>query len=242
MKYAIISDIHSNIEAFSAVLNKLENLAVDQIICLGDIVGYGPNPNECVEIIRENNITCIIGNHDRAACGMTDPENFNPSAKEAILWTKNTINQANSEFLRNLPSTKQYDNFLAVHGAISDPDKYLFNVSDTEEEFPLLARQKIGFFGHTHIQTYFTYSDGVITQSKNSEVVIKEPLKYLINPGSVGQPRDRDPRASFLVYEVHNNIQKLSYQRVDYDIGATRKKILETGLNPSLAERLSYGY
>ena len=242
MKYAIISDIHSNLEAFKTVLKKIENLAVDQIICLGDIVGYGPSPNECVEIVRENNITCILGNHDRAACGMIDPVYFNPIAKQAVLWTRKNISQDNSQFLRNLPTTIEYDNFLVLHGAISDPDKYLINISDTEEEFPLLADQKIGFFGHTHIQTYFTYLGGVITQSKNSEAVVKDRAKYLINPGSVGQPRDRDPRASLLVYEVDGDKKRLTYKRVDYDIGATQKKIFEADLNPSLAQRLSYGY
>ncbi len=239
MKYAVISDIHANLEAFSSVLAEIESLGIEEIVCLGDIVGYGADPNPCVEIVRERNITSIMGNHDAAACGVYEPLYFNPITREAVLWTREELTDENSEFLRSLPDKKTIDSFLIVHGAISDPDKYIMSAYDAEPEFTLLDRQDICFFGHTHAAVCYAFENGRVREITGYELEFSDGFKYLINPGSVGQPRDRDPRASFLVYD---NEGRAEYQRIGYDIESAQEKIINKGLNRMLAERLSHGF
>jgi predicted phosphodiesterase len=239
MKYAIISDIHSNLEALESVLQEIDQIGVDRIICLGDIVGYGANPNECVEIIRERKIESIIGNHDTVACGKKEPFDFNFVAKEAALWTRNTLTAKNREFLHNLPETREIDGFLIVHGAISDPDLYIFSVYDAIGEFKLMKKWNICFFGHTHVRTYYVLIGGDVQCRFEYEFKIKPEAKYLINPGSVGQPRDRDPRSSFLIYDSKE--AAVRFIRLEYDIESAKQKIIRAGLDKRLAERLSLG-
>jgi len=212
---------------------------VDKIICLGDIVGYGANPNECVEIIRERKVDSIIGNHDAVACGKKEPYDFNSIAREAVLWTRNVLTQENRESLRDLPQTGEFEDFLAVHGAISDPDLYILSIYDSIPEFGLMGKHRICFFGHTHVRTYYILKDSAVSCLFDYELKIDPKAKYLINPGSVGQPRDRDPRASFLLYD--NEKGTVKFIRLDYDIASAQKKIVEAGLNRRLADRLSLG-
>lgn len=240
MKYAVISDIHANLESFQSVLEEIESTGADRIICLGDIVGYGAEPNECVEMIRNRNITAIMGNHDSAACGMSEPFNFNPVAQEAILWTRRELTEENSEFLRSLTGMEIIDDFLIVHGAISDPDKYIMSSYDAEAEFNLFGKFDLCFFGHTHVAVCFAGINGRVDSITDEIFELRREIKYLINPGSVGQPRDRDPRASFLIYEREK--EKVTFKRVEYDIKSAQKKIINKGLNRILADRLSYGY
>ncbi len=239
MKYAIISDIHANLEALDTTLKQIDKLGADKIICLGDIVGYGANPNECVETIRERSIESIIGNHDAVACGKTEPDNFNPVARDAALWTRNSLTEENREFLSELDESKLIDDFLIVHGAISDTDHYIFTAYDALIEFNLMKKQSVCFFGHTHVRTYYTFQNDSSTNHLDYEFKIDVKAKYLINPGSIGQPRDRDPRASFLVYDTEKRTVK--FTRVEYDISTTQKKIIEAGLDRRLADRLSFG-
>ena len=240
MKYAIISDIHANLESFQSVLEDIEVSGADRIVCLGDIVGYGADPNECVEITRNQNITAIIGNHDAVACGISEPFNFNPVAQEAVLWTRRELTDENSEFLRSLTVRDIIDDFLIVHGAISDPDKYIMSSYDAEAEFNLFGKHDLCFFGHTHAAVCFAKANSRIDRTTDEIFELRSGVNYLINPGSVGQPRDRDPRASFLIYDRVKG--KVAFKRVEYDIKSAQKKIIKKGLNRILAERLSYGY
>lgn len=238
MKYALISDIHANLEAFSSVLAEIDRSGVEKIICLGDIVGYGADPNACVEIVRERNITSILGNHDAAACGLYEPTHFNPAARHAVLWTRTELTRENNEFLRNLPDRIVIDNFLAVHGAISDPDKYIISAYDAEPEFALLDKQDICFFGHTHVAVCYALENKHVREITGPEIEFADGVKYLVNPGGVGQPRDGDPRASFIIYDSEGRAE---YRRIAYDIQTAQEKIINKGLNRMLAERLSYG-
>lgn len=239
MKHAIISDIHSNLEALESVFQEIDKLSVDRTICLGDIVGYGANPNECVEMIRERKIESIMGNHDVVACGKKEPFDFNPVAKEAALWTRAALTTENREFLRNLPEMREIDDFLIVHGAISDSDLYIFSVYDAFSEFKLMKRWNICFFGHTHVRMYYVFLGGDVCCPSDYEFKIKPEAKYLINPGSVGQPRDRDPRSSFLTYDSEESVVR--FIRQEYDMESAKKKIIKSGLDRRLADRLSLG-
>ena len=240
MRYAIISDIHANLEAFLAVLGEIDRSGADRIICLGDIVGYGANPNECVDIIKDRQILSLIGNHDKAACGLTEPVDFNTAARHAALWTRGELTRANREYLRGLPEEGLVDGFMIVHGAPSDPDRYILSEYDAEEEFPLMGENRLCFFGHTHVSVLYSLSGEEEAEvSREERVRLREGTRYLVNPGSVGQPRDRDPRAAFLIFDDRGDIQ---FRRVGYPIEAAQRKIIESGLDRFLAERLSLGY
>lgn len=239
MKYAVISDIHSNLEALSRVLEETDKIGVDEVICLGDIVGYGASPNECVEMLRLRKIESVMGNHDVVACGKKEPVNFNPAARDAVLWTRSKLTDDNAKFLGVLPDAGETGDFLAVHGAISDPDMYILSDYDAVPEFELMEKHSLCFFGHTHVRIYYTLIEDGVRRSFNNEFSVNQEAKYLINPGSVGQPRDRDPRASFLIYDDDERIVK--FIRLEYDIESAQRKILEAGLDGKLADRLSFG-
>jgi len=239
LRYAIISDIHANLEAFLAVLGEIDRSGADRVICLGDIVGYGANPNECVEIVKDRRILSLIGNHDKAACGLTEPVDFNTAARNAVLWTRRELTQANREYLRGLPEEGLVGGFMIVHGAPSDPDRYILSEYDAEEEFPLMGDNRICFFGHTHVRVLYSLSGEDVEASNMESVRLRDETRYLVNPGSVGQPRDRDPRAAFLIYDARGDIE---FRRVGYPIEAAQRKIIESGLDRFLAERLSLGY
>lgn len=225
MKYAVISDIHSNLEAFLSVLSEIDAIGPEAIICLGDIVGYGADPNACTDIIRERKIPSVMGNHDAAASGVTEPYNFNSAAREAALWTREELTKENRSFLATLPERIETEHFMAVHGAISDPDKYILDYRDAEPEFGLMGGYTLCFFGHTHVPAQYKSTTG--------------PGRRLVNPGSVGQPRDGNPGAAYIIYDTESGIE---FRRAEYDIRSAQKKIIENGLDKRLAERLSHGW
>ncbi|MBF8251238.1 MAG: calcineurin-like phosphoesterase, partial [Deltaproteobacteria bacterium] len=152
MRYAIISDIHSNLEALEAVLAKISGFKVDEILCLGDIVGYNANPNECIDIVKRTGIRCIMGNHDSRASGLEEPDNFTPLAKEAVLWTRDRLSEENKGFLRKLPRELMIDRFFIFHGSIHDTDRYIIDERDAMDNFEMLGNipgePKTAFFGH----------------------------------------------------------------------------------------------
>ncbi len=244
MRYAVISDIHSNLEALSAVISKIAGLKADRILCLGDIVGYNTNPNEVIDILKSEKALCIIGNHDAVAFGLREPEDFNPLAKTAVLWTREQLTDENKTFLSNLPKELKVDDFYIIHGSIHDTDRYILDKVDIMENFQfmetLVGKPQIGFFGHTHVRTAYIYYRDVISVDLSFELALSPMRKYLINPGSVGQPRDYDPRASFLVYDTME--KKVAFYRTDYDIAACQDKIIQAGLPPQLATRLAMGW
>jgi diadenosine tetraphosphatase ApaH/serine/threonine PP2A family protein phosphatase len=242
MRSAILSDIHANLIAFQAFLDAVDRLHVHRAFCLGDIVGYNPWPNECVQIIRERSIPCIMGNHDRVAAGLEEPDNFNALAREAIHWTRGVLTQANRSFLAKLPDRRAIDSSaILVHGSPRDPDEYILTTAIARENMAFM-RDRLGsdlcFFGHTHVSGIFDglYDNAPIAEGTFS---LKRGRACLVNPGSIGQPRDRDPRASFLIYDDEN--MTVEFHRVDYDVGAVKDAIVREGLPPHLGRRLFLG-
>ena len=244
MRYLILSDIHSNWEALEAVLAASQNL-YDKIVCLGDLVGYGADPNPVVEWVRANVPVAIRGNHDKACSGIESLEWFNEVAREAALWTLQQLNPDNLQYLVQLAKGPvQTDGLVLVHGSILDEDEYVVTPREAAQVFPYLDGH-ITLFGHTHIQGGF-----VQTQNK-LEIVRPQPgkgpqflevrvqEKYLINPGSVGQPRDGDWRSAFVIYDSTDQI--LVFYRVEYDLPKAQEKIRAAGLPTHLAARLSLG-
>lgn len=245
MRTAIIADIHSNLEALQAVLDRINALGVDEIVCLGDIVGYNANPNECVDIMREKKITCVLGNHDASAAVMEEPDNFNLLARRAMLWTREVLTEKNRQFLSDLPRERQVRDFFLFHGSIHDTNRYILYREDAVDNFGLLSGLSrsitLGFFGHTHQRSTLIEQQGAISMSLSHDMQGLIPgRRYLINPGSVGQPRDGDPRASFLVYDRHDHTVR--FFRVEYDIKLCQDKIVRAGLPPQLAWRLEQGW
>lgn len=241
MKAAIISDIHSNLEALQAVIKDIKKRRIKNTFCLGDLVGYGANPNECIEICLKEAKLVIAGNHDWAAINKTNISVFNSVAAKAIRWTKQNTRKNNLNKLKRLQLTKKVDSILLVHATPRNPAKwnYLFTLNEFEAEFSLFDTQ-VCFVGHSHIpsavfQDANSYTDFL---RENPFPLIKD-RKYIINVGSVGQPRDLDPRASYAIYDGNNH--SIEIVRLDYNIPLAQQKIVDNGLPEVLAERLLVG-
>lgn len=250
MRILIISDIHANLEALEACLRAAP--AYDRVFNLGDIVGYGANPNEVTDRARGLGELFVRGNHDKACTGLTSLEDFNPVAGMAVLWTRNQLTPRNLEFLRQLAAgpLAPLDGVQCVHGSPRDEDEYVLFPRDA---FSILARAErpLIFFGHTHVQGGFWIDDeaeqeGAIEpeyQSRDgiqqSALMLNKSARYMINPGSIGQPRDGDPRAAFALYD--SEARTVTFHRVPYDIPAAQQKIFRAGLPERLAIRLEEG-
>ena len=245
MRYAIISDIHSNLESLKAFLELIPEYLIEKIICLGDIVGYNTNPDECVKILSMlKNISFIRGNHDRAFIEK-DYDYFSENARKAIIWTIKNTKPETKDFIKNIePGPKLIDDlFMIAHGSLVDEDLYIFSKKDTKYDFKLLKEYgvNISFFGHTHWQTAFKLDKNDITEEiKSPEIKLKKNNFYLINPGSIGQPRDRDPRASFTVFDTAQN--SIQIVRFNYNFAKTQEKIIKNRLPQLLADRLAVGF
>jgi len=243
MRIAVIADIHANYEALEAVLGRISALGANEIICLGDVVGYNANPNECVDFVRHKKIICVLGNHDACAAGLEEPDGFNPLARTALFWTREHLTKENSMFLMTRPRGHLLQDFYLFHGTIFNLHRYLIDRNDALENFLLLSElpggPRIGFFGHSHIKTAFSLGKAGVEIEETLDLPLSPDKRYLINPGSVGQPRDSDPRAAFLVYD--NVDRRVTFYRVKYDVKACQKKILSAGLPPQHAERLAWG-
>ncbi len=244
MRTAVIADIHANLEALTAVLESIKAFTVDETVCLGDMAGYNANPNECLDILRSEQIRCILGNHDACAAGIEEPDVFNSQARAAVLWTREQLSEENRQFLTSLPREERVRDFFLFHGSIHDTDRYILYRNDAVENFRRLAALpgplSIGFFGHTHVRAVLIEQQGILSTSLSPEdLELFSGKRYLINPGSVGQPRDGDPRAAFLVYDDQDH--KVVFHRVEYDIRTCQEKIIRAGLPPRLAERLEWG-
>ncbi len=240
MKYALISDIHSNLEALAAVVDALKTEAVDKCVCLGDIVGYAANPNECIEIVRDVSDIAVLGNHDSAVVGATGIEGFNPLAGKAVLWTSDAISAQNREYLSSLPASAELEGSLLVHSSPSNPAmwRYIFSIDDAKMEFHHFGHE-ICVVGHSHQPlTFIQFRDRVIAEMRPA-VEIERGNRYIVNVGSVGQPRDLDPRAAYGLYDSRQRM--LTIKRIEYDVLTTRRKIIEAGLPQFLGDRLVAG-
>jgi diadenosine tetraphosphatase ApaH/serine/threonine PP2A family protein phosphatase len=241
MSIIILSDIHSNLEAFQAVLQDIAHERVDQVLFLGDIVGYTADPGECIEILRGLAPHMVAGNHDWAAVGLTNIDYFNPVARAAIEWTAGIISADHATFLKNLPLTRSLPDMLLVHATPYQPEAwdYIFSLDDAAQCFRHGDHQ-ICFTGHSHYPISFMQDrGGDISVIRSNSFTLLDSCRYLINVGSVGQPRDGDPRAAYGVYKPEE--ASFHIKRVHYDIKRTREKIIAAGLPPFLAERLQEG-
>ncbi len=245
MRYLIFTDIHGNLESFLALLKFIQRKKIDYYIFLGDLVGYGASPNEIIQKIQTMKpISLIRGNHDKAVCGLDSIDTFNPIAASAIYWTKQNLKKKNMDYLSRLKKgpTIIHDNITLCHGAPFDEDYYIFGEFDAAEAFKYI-RTPLCFFGHTHFPYVYTekdnYVEGTFLMGNTNEVKLEKGVRYLINPGSVGQPRDRNPRAACAIYDA--DVRRIKFFRLDYDIEEAQKKIREEDLPLALAERLSLG-
>lgn len=245
MRYLIVSDIHSNWEGLQAVLAHAGG-RYDRVVCCGDLVGYGADPNAVIEWARANVAAIVRGNHDKACAGLDNLLRLNPVARAAALWTTNALSAANLDYLKNLPKGPlAVDDFQIMHGAPIDEDEYVLATIDVDLVRDGI-RKPLTFFGHTHLQGgFFTSRKGTrkISQTPAGDdeqtVELWRDWLCLANPGSVGQPRDRDPRAAYMLYSPGE--PELIYRRVNYDVAAAEQKILKAGLPESLAHRLARG-
>ncbi len=242
MRYLILSDIHSNLGAFEAVL--ADAGPFDMIWCLGDVIGYGPQPNECIERLKALPHVCIAGNHDWAAIDKLDISAFNPDAMRACLWTREQLSPSNWDFIEKLPEKHIEDRFTLVHGSPRHPIwEYITSSSVAAANFSYFDSMYC-FFGHTHIPAVHRSTDGLGT-GDSLTWPLDDPLtidaeRLLINPGGVGQPRDMDPRASYMVLDLERN--RIEHRRIAYPVEETQQLMLSVGLPPRLAMRLSVGW
>jgi predicted phosphodiesterase len=245
VRYLIVSDLHANWEALDAVARHARG-QYDRSLCCGDLVGYGADPNPVVQWVRDNCAVIVRGNHDRACTGLEDLEWFNPVARAAAVWTLENLSPENVSYVRDLPQGPAFaDGIQVLHGSPCDEDDYVVGADQAAQAFTYLE-SRLAFFGHTHLQGGFIWNQervetipAVSPQNDRQSLDIDSTGGYLLNPGSVGQPRDGDPRAAYALYDSDRNV--VDYYRVDYDVEAAQRKIRDAGLPSFLAERLSLG-
>lgn len=239
-KYAILSDIHANLEAFQAVLADAQKQNCTHYVCLGDVVGYGPNPKECLELVRRLDCPVILGNHDEYCASSLDLTGFNPMAADAIRWTRERLSSEEKQWLRSLKYVRTVESFTIVHATLDLPEKwaYVFDKLAAAASFNY-QHTAVCFNGHTHVPIAFVRGPAGIQGGLYTRIKIEVGRKYFINVGSIGQPRDRNPKAAYVIFDLPDNLIEL--RRVDYDIVATQKKIRAAGLPESLAQRLEHG-
>ncbi len=247
MRFFILSDIHSNIEALQVCVQRANLAGYDSVFCCGDIVGYGPNPVEAIDGIRALDAVVIRGNHDRVAASQDDASEFNPHARRAVFWTRSVLPDAYRNYLASLPlgPVSVDKDAQLVHGAITHEDDYIFTPADAAQNLRI-AEKRFTFFGHSHFPAVFANDmSGAPVNPPTYEfdeftaVRCDGNQRFLINPGSVGQPRDGDPRASFLIWDLERC--RLEFYRVEYPLEVTQQKMREANLPPYLIERLAHG-
>ena len=239
MRFAILSDLHANLEATNAVLADAHERDCTEFICLGDVVGYNANPRECLEIVQKMECPVVKGNHDEQASLEESSREFNALAEMAINWTRNQLAAPEKKWLRALPLSGTVRDFSIVHATLDSPGewRYVFNTLDAAASFPA-QETTVCFFGHTHVAGAFVRDEGV-KNVKVDQLEIEKSKKYLINVGSVGQPRDGDWRAAYCIYHLDKNI--VEQRRVEYDLETAQQKVIQAGLPRMLAERLKLG-
>lgn len=240
MRYAVLSDIHGNLESLQAALALVK--PDDAVLCLGDTVGYGPNPNECVRAIRDRAQECVLGNHEVAAVDNFGVEYFNPAARTAIEWTQGIIDRENIAWLNGLGYEVRFPEFLLVHGAPVNYFEYILDKRQAKAAFERTDAPLI-FIGHTHVAEYYSLDAGGSIGHEHRQhgggLELDPAKRYIIDVGSVGQPRDLNPQPSFVFYEPER--KRVEWVRYDYPIAAVQEKILAAGLPGVLAQRLEQG-
>jgi len=239
MKFAIIADIHANLEAFTVVLEDIKEQRCTHYACLGDVVGYNANPKECLDIVRKMKMPVVKGNHDEY-CSTDQPlDGFNPAAAEAVSWTRKQLTADDRQWLRDLKYARMITNFTVVHATLDGPQRwgYVFDKLAAAASFTY-QNTAVCFFGHTHVPVAFI-RDNMVRGGTYSKFKVEPGKKYFVNVGAVGQPRDNNPKAGYVVYDMDEGTIEL--RRLEYDIATAQHKILDAGLPPRLAERLAFG-
>jgi len=239
MRFAIFGDIHANLHALDAVMADANEQSCTHFVCMGDIVGYNAFPKECLDIIRKLECPVVKGNHDEQASMLGDQEGFNPLAEEAMNWTREQITNEDKDWLRSLRLQRQVRDFTIVHATLDTPHKwgYVFNQLDAAASFSY-QHTSVCFIGHTHSPKAYV-RDGSVRTIPLDVLVLQKGKRYLINVGSVGQPRDGDWRSAYCIYDTTTN--ELHLRRIEYDLPAAQNAVLDAGLPRKLAERLAVG-
>ena len=239
MRYAILGDIHANLEGLQAVLKDAQEQGVTHYACLGDLVGYNANPVECLKIIRDMDCPVVMGNHDYYCSHDEDLTGFHPLAADVVDWTRQQLSEDERAYLRNLRYIQSVESFTIVHSTLDTPEMwgYVFDPLEAEANFNYQSTA-VCFYGHTHVPMAFEKHNGIQSGSY-SKIKVGLGRKYFINVGSVGQSRDGDPRAAYVVYDLMENTIEL--RRIPYDFRITQQKILDAGLPGRVAARLAVG-
>jgi predicted phosphodiesterase len=239
MRIALFGDIHANLEALEAVLKDASEQGVSEYVCMGDIVGYNADPSACLERVRAMNCPTVKGNHDEDASGNHSLDSMNPVAATALEWTRQQLTDEQRQWLARLRMVRQVSDFTVVHSTLDQPANwnYVTNRFDAMSNFSYQFTQ-VCFHGHTHVPRVYMKTDKV-QEIFTDSVAIEDGAKYFINIGSVGQPRDGDWRACYVIFDLEH--QMVVFRRVDYDIAETQRKIMAAGLPPMLAERIQEG-
>jgi predicted phosphodiesterase len=244
-KIAFISDIHGNLEALLAVITDIVKEDIDKVICVGDVIGYGPNPNECLQLIKELKIDCVRGNHEDAL--VQNQCFFSDIALKSIRWTAGVLSEQSDSFIKSFPYILKYEigerSFTVVHGSNDEPEKFKY-IDNSFLADRSIYKQKLCFTGHSHYPLlYFTGKylgqKRTFLDASNITAMMKKSMNCIVNVGSVGQPRDKDTRACYSIYDLNEN--KITWRRVEYDIKKTQNKIRKSGLPDFCATRLSIG-
>jgi diadenosine tetraphosphatase ApaH/serine/threonine PP2A family protein phosphatase len=239
-RFAILGDIHANLEALRAVMDDARSQSVTDFVCVGDVVGYNADPVACVRIIRDELCSpAVRGNHDHYCSHEEELDDFQPLAASAIAWTRRQLSAEDAQWLRILPLFRAIGGFTVVHSTLDVPERwgYVFDTLDAEAHFTY-QKTPLCFHGHTHIPLVFEKRKE-IERTQPEKVVLTPGCKYFINTGSVGQPRDGDPRSSYVIYDTNARI--VTFRRIDYDVTTAMEKIRQAGLPERLAIRLAAG-
>ncbi len=239
-KIAILGDIHSNLDALEVVLADAEAQGVSEYFCTGDVVGYNACPHECLEIIRSLGCPVVKGNHDHYVASEQALEDFNPYAAAVVEWTRSQLDEEELDYLRTMPFAVTRMGMTLVHSTMDRPENfgYVFDNQQAETNF-VYQKTPVCFHGHTHCPMIYEKQLSGVYRIDPQDFILKPGRKYFINVGSVGQPRDGDPRATYVIYSPEE--RKVSFRRLEYDIEAAQARILAAGLPGRLAERLAYG-
>ncbi|HZZ84443.1 MAG TPA: metallophosphoesterase family protein [Anaeromyxobacteraceae bacterium] len=243
MRIAVLSDVHSNLEALTRVVSRLRLLRVDEVVCLGDVVGYGASPAECCRLVRETALVTLLGNHDAAASGRMDYRFYYEGARRALDWTREQLGEEELNWLRGLPYAHRLGEAGFCHGSPLDPPEYAYvlAVDQARELLPHLDwLPAVTFMGHSHLCKSFAIgAPDVVEDVSATHLALRPDRKYVVTVGSVGQPRDGDPRACFAVFDTATRL--VTWHRVTYDVAAAARRIFEAGLAPNFGRRLALG-
>ncbi len=236
-KTAIFSDIHGNLEALNTIISDAREQGVKNFACLGDLVGYGPDPAGCVAAVQDLNCVCIKGNHDEDASNDRDLWNLSDVARESLMWTRERLSAAQKEWLQNLPLQRRLGRNMLVHATLEKPGEWQYIRNKFDAELALADQKSpVCFFGHTHVPVSYVTSNQGTHKIKESEIILAKGSRYLVNVGSVGQPRDGVPKACYIIFDSTEG--SISYRRLDYNIGEVVESIAAAGLSPDLGQRL----